>query len=95
MKKTVRLNDLSFGHGCFAPRPSIAGSSNVFINLRNTHRVGDAWVVHTCGSSHAGTTVVGSTNVFVNGLSLARENDAISCGDKCSQGSTNVYCNSL
>jgi len=46
MPAVVRLGDMSRGHSCFPPRPNIEASSNVFVNGKGVHRVGDAWAIH-------------------------------------------------
>ncbi len=87
----ARLGDLSSGH-CFPSRPNITASSNVFINGLGSHRLGDLWGVHSCGSSsHASITVSGSSSVFVNGIPQARIGDSLSCGETILTGSSNVF----
>lgn len=46
MPGVVRLGDMSTGHGCWPGRPSIEASTNVFVNGRGVHRLGDSWAVH-------------------------------------------------
>lgn len=80
------------GEGCFPPRTTSAGSSNVFINGKGAHRQGDAWPVHSCGDSHhSSVTTGGSGTVFVNGVPLARIGDSLDCGSAVAQGSSNVF----
>lgn len=86
-----RIGDITLGH-CFNPRPCATGSSNVFTNGIPTCLIGSYFPVHTCGdSSHDGVLAVGSSTVFVNGVSIGRLLDAISCGDHCGVGSPNVF----
>ena len=97
MPGAVRLHDVSTGHPhCFPSRPNIEASSDVFINSRGAHRLGDAWAVHGACSDHSphdGVASGGSPNVFVNGKSLCRIGDPISCGDSMMTGSSDVIVN--
>ena len=94
MPAIVRLGDESTGHGCFPARPNDTASTDVFINGRGVHRVGDHWITHCCGPScHDGNEATGSPNVFVNGKAVARIGDTISCGDFDATGSPNVFAN--
>ena len=96
MPGIVRLADTSTGHGCFPARPNDTASTNVFINGRGVHRVGDHWIEHCCGvplACHEGVQATGSPNVFVNGRAVARIRDTISCGDFNATGSSNVFAN--
>ena len=38
MPAVTRIGDNCTGHGCFPPRPSIAGSGNVFVKSKAVHR---------------------------------------------------------
>lgn len=87
-----RVGDMCTGHGCFAPRPSLTGSDNVFINTIPAHRVGDVWKEHSCVSTHDSTLAQGSATVFVNGVSLGRVGDLVACGSTIATGSDNVFC---
>jgi uncharacterized Zn-binding protein involved in type VI secretion len=89
MPKVIRLGDLSAGLDG-APTPCITASVNVFTNSVGTHRKTDSWAPHGI-PIHGRTTIVGSSTVFVNGKAIARTGDAISCGDVCGNGSSNVY----
>lgn len=92
MPAVSRLGDTCTGHGCFPARPNLAGSPSVFVNGQAAHRLGDAWVPHTCGNNtHAGETVGGSASVYVNGKPLARIGDDVSCGSGLAAGSANVF----
>lgn len=92
MSAVCRLNDLCTGHGAFPPRPNIAASSDVFVNGRGAHRVGDAWAVHcdpdTC---HGSVLAAGSRTVYVNGRQLGRIGDAVACGSRVATGSADVF----
>lgn len=93
MPAVVRIGDKSAGH-CFEPRPNLEGSSNVFINGKAVHRIGDRWAPHTCGNStHDAVQAQGSPNVFINGKAVARLGDKQTCGDICAEGSPNVFVN--
>ena len=92
-KGAVRLGDSCTGHGCWPPRPNVAASSDVIINDKGAHRVGDAWGAHTCPSipeTHASVQASGSSTVFVNGKALARIGDSIACGSANATGSSDV-----
>lgn len=91
MPGAVRLNDLCTGHDCFPSRSNDSASTNVFINGRGAHRVGDHWEVHCCGPvCHDSVQATGSSTVFVNGKALARIGDSIACGSTNATGSSNV-----
>lgn len=91
MPAVSRLGDICSGHGCFPPRNSTSGSSNVFINGIPAHRVSDAWDSHSCITTHDSILASGSATVFVNGLNLARIGDAVECGSTVATGSENVF----
>lgn len=93
MPAIARLGDLDTGHGCWPPRPAIAGSANVFVNGRPVVRNGDAFDVHTCpeNGSHSGVVSGGSSKVLVNGRPIGRIGDAVSCGSVIAQGSSDVF----
>ncbi len=94
MPAASRLNDSCTGHGCFPPRNSTSASSDVLVNGKGAHRVGDDWAVHCCGPScHGGKTAQGSPNVFANGKAKARIGDAVDCGSAIAAGSGNVFLN--
>jgi len=93
MPASVRKGDTCTGHGCFPSRSNDQGSSNVFVNGRAKHRVGDHWVSHCCGVCHDSTQSTGSPNVFVNGKAAARVGDDIACGSHNAEGSPNVIIN--
>lgn len=97
MPKAVRLGDISTGHPhCYPSRPNTEASSDVLINGRGAHRLGDAWAVHgACDdhSPHGGSAAGGSPNVYVNGKALCRIGDPISCGDTMATGSDDVIVN--
>lgn len=87
----VRLADICTGHGCWPSRANDMASTNVIINGRGAHRVGDHWPTHCCGPAcHDSSQVTGSGTVFVNGKALARIGDSIGCGSSNATGSNNV-----
>lgn len=91
MTNAVRIGDITSGHGCFPPRPTITGSQNVLIENIPAHRVGDAVLIHCCGPvCHDGITITGSSKVFINGLQAARIGDMVSCGDMLLTGAKKV-----
>lgn len=88
MPAAVRLGDRCTGHACFPPRVNISGSSNVYVDGKPVHRVGDRWPPHVCGNSvHDGVQQSGSPTVYANGKAIARLGDRISCGSYNAQGS--------
>ncbi len=93
----ARLGDLSTPDPCLAPpRPSAAGSGNVYVNGLPAHRLGDQWSPHACllpvpQPPHQAVTASGSGTVYVNGIPLARVGDLISCGSVIAAGSGNVF----
>lgn len=92
MAAVATLGDICTGHGCWPPRAGISASSNVFINGKPAHKVGDPWNVHCCdGSCHAGVVASGSKGVYINGSPVARIGDSISCGSLITQGSFNTF----
>lgn len=91
MPATHRLGDICTGHGCYPPRPSVQGSSNVFVNGIPQVRQGDMYAVHCCKYCHSGSAAVGSPTVYVNGKQKHRIGDAVSCGSKAMTGSSNVF----
>ena len=90
MPKVVRKTDMCTGHGACPPRANVSWSPDVFANLLNVHRLGDAWEVHC---THPGTQATGSPDVFVNNKAVARVNDVIDCGSSNATGSGNVFAN--
>jgi uncharacterized Zn-binding protein involved in type VI secretion len=92
MPAVVRLGDNCSGHGCYPARANTQASSNVFVNGKGVHRLGDAWSSHCCGiPCHDGTASSGSATVFVNGKPICRVGDSVSCGSTMAQGSNNVF----
>jgi len=93
MSAAARLGDLDSGHLCFPPRTGITGSTNVFINGRPAHRMGDGWNLHCCPKKgcHPGVVSGGSSSVFINGLPAARLGDSTGCGGIIAMGSSNVF----
>ena len=90
----MRLGDNCTGHGCWPPRANSSASGDVFVNGKGAHRVGDAWLPHTCPSipeTHGSSQASGSATVFVNGKALARIGDSIACGSSNATGSGDVY----
>lgn len=94
MPGAVRKGDMSTGHPhCYPPTPCAEGSPNVFVNGRQSVRIGDAWVVHGACEihvPHSGVSSSGSGSVFVNGRAKCRIGDAVSCGDSMAEGSGDV-----
>jgi uncharacterized Zn-binding protein involved in type VI secretion len=95
MPGAVRLNDACTGHACYPSRNNLIASSDVVINGRGAHRVGDAWGAHGCPACapHAASQASGSPTVFVNNVPLARIGDALDCGSMNMSGSGDVIVN--
>lgn len=92
MPAVHRKGDTGTGHGCWPPRPNIAGSSNVYCNSIPVHRQSDGWAVHCCGPAcHASSLAAGSSTVYANSLQLARIGDPVACGSAAASGSGNVF----
>ena len=80
------------GHGCFPPRRSTGGSSDVFVNGIAIHRLGDSWAIHCCSfDCHPGVLSSASGTVFANGSGVGRVGDNVSCGSRVATGSSNVF----
>lgn len=95
MPGVVRLSDICTGHGCWPPRPNVQASTDVFVNSRGAHRVGDAWASHCCPGDgcHASVACTGSPNVYVNSKAVCRCGDAVCCGSSMATCSGNVFAN--
>jgi uncharacterized Zn-binding protein involved in type VI secretion len=97
-KPITRLGDKTIGHGPYFPRASVEASSNVLVNNKGVHRVGDKWAPHNGkpNNSHAKdathTTTAGSNSVFANNKAVARIGDPVDPdGDTIAEGSENVF----
>lgn len=96
MAGVSRLTDIDSGHDACAPRPIVDNcSSDVFTNKLPTAKVGSILDTHECieHPAHMGMVSVGSPTVYVNGVSIARIGDLVSCGGSLVQGSSNVFSN--
>lgn len=84
--------DKSAGH-YYPPRaPSSGGQSTIFINNILATVIGAEYPSHTYGAStHDGVASAGSSTVFIEGKSVHRIGDNISCGDVSAAGSSNVF----
>ncbi len=92
MPSVHRKGDTGTGHGCWPPRPNIAGSDNVFCNSIPVHRQGDGWATHCCGiACHASNMAAGSSTVHANSKQLARIGDPVACGSAAAKGSGNTF----
>lgn len=77
---------------------TLGGSPNVLINGQPAYRVTDLPIVHPTGippgcGAEALPLVLGSPNVFANGLAIGRVGDAHGCGGLILTGSANVLVN--
>ena len=98
MPKVIRsLVDFSQGH-CFPPTPALNGSLTVFANGFPIVRQGDLYGQnHHCSILHLthnmGAALLGSTDVFIEGMGVHRDADLIACGDVADNGSQDVFAN--
>jgi len=84
--------DSSSGHGAFPPRTGVSTITNVLVNGKPPHVHGDAFAVHSDGTSaHGGTAVASSSSVFINGKAVVRIGDSVSCGGVIVGSSGNVF----
>ena len=92
MPMATRLGDVCTGHGCFPPRPSVAGSPNVLVNNIPIVRVGDMYAPHGCPTCppHPAPLAAGSSTVLVNNMPAGRMGDAVGCGSSAMACSANV-----
>ena len=95
----ARYGDNSYGnidgHTIYPPTNGLDYSTNVFVEGKPVHHVGNKWQGHTqINQPHTIHSTVnitsGSPNILVNGFPLARVNDNLSCGDKIKDGSITV-----
>ena len=86
--------DYSEGH-CYSPRPTDTSGQprgTVFVNSILATVIGAHYPTHCCGvPCHDGYASAGSLTVFVEGISVHRIEDAISCGDYSGAGSPDVF----
>ena len=90
MPQAHRKSDVCTGHGMCSPRPTVAGSENVYWNHLNAQRIGDPYDTHCL---HEGFCAEGSENVFVNSLGAVRVGDAVDCGGYAAIGSETIFIN--
>lgn len=81
------------GHGRYPPRPNAQASPDVFVNNLGVQRLSDTYIPHcTPGDGcHGAVVASGSSNIFVNGLPIARMGDALSCPSVIAGGSQDVF----
>lgn len=93
MAGVARKGDMGDGACTHTPRANTGGSSDVFVNSKGVHRVGDSWPTHCRPGPvcHSSVLAQGSSTVFANGKAVGRIGDAQSCGAKVAQGSSNVF----
>jgi uncharacterized Zn-binding protein involved in type VI secretion len=91
MPQAVRIQDICTGHSCFAPRPVVQCSTNVFIEKRGAVNTTHMWMPHTCdGDTHPGFGAGGSSSVNINGSGAMRVGDSLDCGSCCMTGASTV-----
>lgn len=87
----------STGHACFPPTNSTSGyATTAFFNGKAIQLKGQTiYQPHSCGSStHANNLRMvseGSGSFFMEGKSVARIGDGITCGDMIAEGSGNAF----
>lgn len=78
---------LTTGHETAPPTTITATQSVVFINGVAALVEGDKIVPH---AGHEGS-VIGTSNVFINGKRMIHIGDSVTCGDHVAQGSPTVF----
>lgn len=92
LRGITRIGDVSTGHGCHVPTVAIQGSSNVLVNGIGAVRVGDKYLVHTCGNdTHVDSASVGSKTVKINGQFVMRVGDLLTPAGMVAEGSHSVF----
>ena len=74
--------------------PAIAGSPDVFVNSKNSLRIGDPGVHSACCGANTWNCAAGSSTVFINGIAAVRIGDMTAhCGGsgKMVTGSNDVF----
>jgi len=101
MAKIITLDptNLTQGH-CWVPTwpQSVNRKGSVFVEGRKAMGVGDSFFPHipSCTvppTTHPVQAILGSPNVFVEGVPILRDGDPLSCGDVADGGSQNVLAN--
>lgn len=87
MKAIAVQGSICSGHDGFAPRPSVSGQSLFMVNGKPAMATGDAFDLHDKPNNppHAGS-VIGSTNLTINGKQVAVVGDPVSCGSTVANG---------
>ena len=92
LKAMSRLGDLTTGHGCYPPVVGVTASTNVKINGRFAHKVGDTFSPHACGTSvHSDVASIGSSKVIINGSGAMRLGDSLAPGGRMAAASWTVF----
>lgn len=92
----VRLGDKCDGDaGAHPPRGNDEASTNVFVNNKGSHRLGDHWPDHSDLPGHESTAGTASPNIFVNKKKKCRIGNIVNppCGATMAEGSSNVFVN--
>jgi uncharacterized Zn-binding protein involved in type VI secretion len=99
MPSIIVEGDITQGH-CWSPTALTKApnrESNVQAQGKDVLVVGDGAPAHavTCGDkpNHPITSIVGSPNIFVNGIAVLRDGDAMACGDSVDSAGSTVLCN--
>lgn len=93
MPAVTRVGDKSTGHDNCPPVEAVEGSKNVFMNGKPAVLMGDKYAPHGCENHqiHQGILAGGSPSTFINGKSVGRVGDPISCGGTVAEGSNNIF----
>lgn len=83
----ARLGSMGVGDKKKPIRPSMKGSSDVFIEGAPACSIGDDWVPHR----HPAVSAAGSSSVFVNGKPLTRLGDELTCGSIVVSAASTVF----
>jgi len=103
MPSVVRAGDKSSGHHCYPPQDAECHpyGSNVFVNSRSAHKVGDPWGSHCCPNAGCHTGVLRELDltahdwkfisVFINNKPITLVGMRTGCGAVAMIGSPNVF----
>lgn len=99
MPSIIVEGDMTQGH-CWASTPLTKATnrvSNVQAQEKDVLVVGDGALEHseTCSdlTNHPIISIVGSPDIFVNGIAVLRDGDLMGCGDSVDSAGSTVLCN--
>lgn len=98
MPAVARMDDLSTGHGCFAPTAMVATVvSKTYFNgkLAGSKVSGCQFATHSCGvvvhPQSSRTPASSASKTYIEGNLAVRIGDTIGDGDAIAQGSANSF----